>query len=130
MIKTWCERVRELKTNVLVLYLACRDPRTPWYARAIAAVVVSYALSPIDLIPDFIPVLGALDDLILVPLGLLLAIRLIPENVMVENRAKADEMVKNHIPLGRSAAIAIIILWIGALYLLVKGSLHLYQLLR
>ena len=130
MKKTWHERVRELKTNILVIYLAYRDPRTPWYARVLAVIVVSYALSPIDLIPDFIPVLGALDDLILVPLGLALAIRLIPEHVMAETRAKANEMVKEDISLGRNAAIGIVILWMIIIFLLVKGSWHLYQQMR
>jgi uncharacterized membrane protein YkvA (DUF1232 family) len=96
----------------------------------LAVIVVSYALSPIDLIPDFIPVIGALDDLILVPLGLALAIKLIPENVMAETRVKANEMVKEDISLGQNAAIFIVILWMIAIFLLVKGSVYLYQLLR
>ena len=72
------DRAKKLKTETRALYLAGRDPRTPWYARLLAAVVVAYALSPIDLIPDFIPVLGYLDDLVLVPLGIALAIKMIP----------------------------------------------------
>ena len=81
---------RRLKREVRALYLAYRDPRTPWYGRMLAALVVAYALSPIDLIPDPIPVLGYLDDLILIPLGVALALRMIPREVMAECRAQAE----------------------------------------
>lgn len=88
------ERLRRwantLKREGAVLALAARDPRTPWYAKALAALVVAYALSPIDLIPDFIPVIGWLDDLLLVPLGLWLALRLIPRPLMAEFRLRAS----------------------------------------
>lgn len=84
-------RARKLKSQVYVLYYASRHPRTPWYAKLVVLAVVAYALSPIDLIPDFIPVLGYLDDLILLPLGIALALRLIPEDVMRECAEKAAE---------------------------------------
>ena len=84
----WRARVRVLLGDIHVLYLASRDPRVPWYAKAVAGLTVAYALSPIDLIPDFIPVLGHLDDLVLVPLGLALAIRLIPPGLLAEHRAR------------------------------------------
>ena len=87
----WRARARELKIQVHALLLAYRDPRTPWYAKALAALVAAYALSPIDLIPDFIPVLGQLDDLLLVPLGIALAVRLIPREVLADCRAKARQ---------------------------------------
>jgi uncharacterized membrane protein YkvA (DUF1232 family) len=87
----WRARVRELKIQVHALLLACRDPRTPWYAKALAALVAAYALSPVDLIPDFIPVLGQLDDLLLVPLGIVLTVRLIPREVLADCRARARE---------------------------------------
>src|SRR5688572_31570552 len=83
------QRARELKRETLALYFACRDPRTPWFAKAVAAVIVAYALSPIDLIPDFIPVLGYLDDLVIVPAGLMLTARLIPADLLREFRAQA-----------------------------------------
>jgi uncharacterized membrane protein YkvA (DUF1232 family) len=83
------KRLGALKTELLALASASRDPRVPWYAKAIAGLTVAYAVSPIDLIPDFIPVLGQLDDAVIVPLGLGLAIRLIPHSVMEEHRAKA-----------------------------------------
>src|SRR5512135_724264 len=92
IIDYWKERARQLKTEVYALYLAYRDPRTPWYAKIFTALVVGYAFSPIDLIPDFIPVFGYLDDLVVVPLGAYLAIRMIPKQVMVESRLKAREL--------------------------------------
>jgi uncharacterized membrane protein YkvA (DUF1232 family) len=78
---------------VLAIYFAARDPRTPWYAKALALCVAGYALSPIDLIPDFVPVLGYLDDLVIVPLGMLAVLRLIPPEIMAENRAAAALVV-------------------------------------
>src|ERR671933_1645183 len=86
-------RARLLKRDTYALYLAARDPRTPWYAKVLAAVVVAYALSPLDLIPDFIPVLGYLDDLLIVPAGIALAVKLVPAPVMAECRAQAHEVV-------------------------------------
>src|SRR5262245_51918502 len=84
---------RALKRNVVAVYLAARDPRVPWYAKVVAAAVAAYALSPIDLIPDFVPVLGYLDDVILVPLGIALAIRLIPPALWQEHRATASTRI-------------------------------------
>ncbi len=110
----WKDKVRTLKREVYALYFAYRDPRTPRYARIIAACVVGYAFSPIDLIPDPIPILGYLDDLILVPLGIALAIRLIPATVMAESRAKATELIKQGKPVNWLAAAVIILIW-GAL---------------
>ncbi len=101
-----------MKTEVYALYLAYRDPRVPWYARLFAACVVGYAFSPIDLIPDPIPVLGYLDDLVLVPLGVALALRLIPAEVMAENRAKAREIVQQGKPVNRVAAVVIVAVWL------------------
>ena len=89
----WKARARRLKLETWAVYLAYRDPRTPWYARLFVLCVVGYALSPIDLVPDFIPVLGYLDDLVLVPLGLALAIRMIPQPVLDECRERARQDV-------------------------------------
>jgi len=89
MLNSWRARVVTLKREGHVLYLACRDPRVPWVPKVIAGLVVAYALSPVDLIPDFIPVLGYVDDLLLVPLGLALALRLIPAPILEEHRARA-----------------------------------------
>lgn len=106
-LKTWA---RVLKRDIHALYRAARDPRVPWYAKAIALIVVGYALSPIDLIPDFIPVLGLLDDAILLPLGILLVVRLIPPDVMAEHRAAAAAATFDR-PANRTAAIVIICVW-------------------
>jgi uncharacterized membrane protein YkvA (DUF1232 family) len=105
-------RARALKHETYALYLAVRDPRTPWYARAIAGAVVAYALSPIDLIPDFIPVVGLLDDLIVVPLGFALALKLIPASVMADCRSEA--LAADKLPLSRAAAAVIVALWLAA----------------
>ena len=111
-------RARQLKNDSYALYLAYRDPRTPWYARAWATLVVAYAFSPIDLIPDFIPILGYLDDLILVPLGIALAIKLIPAEVMAQARTTVA-----HATIGPSrgwlGAALIIVIWILGLGLLI-----------
>lgn len=102
---------RGLKRDVMALYLAARDPRVPWYAKAVAACVAAYALSPIDLIPDFIPVLGYIDDIILVPLGIALAIRLIPPAILAEHRAAAAQAARR--PASYWAAGLIISIWIA-----------------
>ncbi len=98
--------------EVYAVYLAYRDPRTPWYARLWAAGVVAYAFSPIDLIPDFVPVLGYLDDLLIVPLGIVVALKLIPADVMTESRAKAQVAMSAGRPLNRWGAVLIIALWV------------------
>jgi uncharacterized membrane protein YkvA (DUF1232 family) len=108
-IKAWAKR---LMRDVAALQLACRDPRVPWYAKAVAIVTVAYALSPIDLIPDFIPVLGYLDDAIIVPLGVALAIALVPHDVMVELRGKASEQLRQP-GLVRAGALIVIGIWLG-----------------
>jgi uncharacterized membrane protein YkvA (DUF1232 family) len=120
-IKIWA---LTLKRDAYAVYLAARNPATPWYVKVLAAVVAAYAFSPIDLIPDFIPVLGYLDDLILVPLGIWLVVSLIPEQAMAEYRAKAGEMMQRPND-GNVAAIAIIAIWIfGAALLCWIGFSH------
>jgi uncharacterized membrane protein YkvA (DUF1232 family) len=106
------KRARRLKAELYALYLAYRDPRVPWYARLFAAGVLAYAISPIDLIPDFIPVLGYLDDLILVPLGIMLALRMIPPEVMTECRERAKEISREGRPTNWVAAGVIIGIWL------------------
>ena len=103
-VEAWKQRARQLKTETYALYLAYKDPRTPWYARLFAALVVGYAFSPIDLIPDFIPVLGYLDDLILVPLGAALVLRMIPPDVIAESREEAREAMSDGKPTNWAAA--------------------------
>ena len=116
--ETWKQKAKRLKTEVYALYLACKDPRVPWYARALAVVVVGYALSPIDLIPDPIPVLGYLDDLILLPLGILLVIKMIPQEVLADCRQQALKMQNKSKPKNRIAGAIIIIIWIGTVLLI------------
>ncbi len=111
------DRARALKNETLALYVACRDPRTPWYAKALGVIVAGYALSPIDLIPDFIPVLGYLDDVILVPLGIAAVLKMIPKAVMEESRARAKKMFAKGSPKSRAAAAIVILVWIGVLAL-------------
>jgi uncharacterized membrane protein YkvA (DUF1232 family) len=106
------QRVAGLKRDTYALYLAARHPRTPWYAKLFASAVVAYAFSPIDLIPDFIPVIGYLDDLILVPLGLVIAIKLVPLEVMAECRSRSAEAMANGKPVSRTAAAVIIGIWV------------------
>ena len=112
MVERWKQWARQLKTEVYAIYLAYRDPRVPWYARAFAACVVAYAFSPIDLIPDPIPVLGYLDDLVLVPLGVALAVRMIPAPVMADSRVKAQEVMRQGKPVSRVGAIVIVAIWL------------------
>jgi uncharacterized membrane protein YkvA (DUF1232 family) len=106
-IKIWA---LALKRDAYAVYLAARNPNTPWYVKVLAVVVAAYAFSPIDLIPDFIPILGYLDDLILVPLGIWLVVSLIPEQAMAEYRAQASEMLQRPHD-GKVAAITIIAIW-------------------
>src|SRR5262245_37923826 len=107
-LKNWAQLI---KRDVHALYLASRDPRVPWFAKAMAIVVAAYALSPIDLIPDFIPVLGYFDDLILVPLGVLLVVRLIPPAIMAEHRDLAAATREQ--PASRVVVIVIFLFWIA-----------------
>lgn len=109
-MKRWA---RVMKRDAMALYLAARDPRTPWHAKLLAGLIVAYALSPIDLIPDFIPVLGYLDDLVLVPLGLWLAVRLIPAEVMEDCRARGEDLAAK--PASLTAAVVIVLIWLVAL---------------
>ncbi len=112
-LEGWKQRLGQLKREAYAIYLAYRDPRVPLHARIFAACVVGYAFSPIDLIPDFIPVLGALDDLLIVPLGVGIALRMIPAEVMADCRARAQEVMQQGRPVSRSAAIVIIGVWVA-----------------
>lgn len=113
MLTSLKRRAKRLKGEVVALAYAQRHPDTPWYARAVALGVVAYALSPIDLIPDFIPVLGLLDDLILLPLGIYLALKLIPESVMLEARRRAREAAPGSLPWWGAALM--VTFWLAGL---------------
>jgi uncharacterized membrane protein YkvA (DUF1232 family) len=113
-IKNWA---RHLKKETYALYFAYRDPRVPWYAKLLVAFVVAHTLSPIDLIPDFIPVLGYLDDLIITPLGLALALKLIPAEVMAEARIKAESNIVEGKIVSRAGMFIVITIWLIGLFL-------------
>jgi len=112
LFRKWKDWANRLKIETFSLYLASKDPRVPWYAKAFIALVVGYAFSPIDLIPDFIPILGYLDDLILLPIGIMLALRMIPNHVLAECRIEAKKAFENGSPVIRSAGIVILVIWI------------------
>jgi len=114
-LKNWAAT---LKREVMALWFACRDPRTPWYARVLTMLIVAYALSPIDLIPDFIPVLGYLDELILMPIGICLVMKLVPAEALADARAKARSWVESRQPKPRNwvAAAVIALVWVLLLW--------------
>lgn len=114
-LDSWKLRAERLKRETYAVYLALRDPRVPWYAKAVAACVVGYAFSPIDLIPDFIPVIGYLDDLIIVPLGMALVVRLIPPSILNECREQAARTLQGKATnwaAARIATVVIILIWL------------------
>lgn len=112
MLEKLKQRARQIKSETFALYLAARDPRTPWYAKLLVAGIVAYAFSPIDLIPDFVPVLGYLDDLIILPLGITLAIKMVPNSVLAECRTRAQDAIQNERPVSRAAAAVIVVIWL------------------
>lgn len=115
-LRSWAHAI---KVDLVAVWIASRDPRVPWYAKAVAGAAAAYALSPIDLIPDFIPVIGYLDDLIIVPLLILLAIRLIPAELMAEFRAEAVH--REELPHSKAGAAFIVLIWIAAAALILMA---------
>src|SRR5215475_2884974 len=115
MIERTRQWARLVKRDVHAIYLAARDPRVPWYAKALAFCVAGYALSPIDLIPDFVPVLGYMDDVIIVPLGILIVVKMIPPEIMAEHRALATAAQDR--PVSHTSAIVIAIIWAACIVL-------------
>jgi uncharacterized membrane protein YkvA (DUF1232 family) len=126
MLEQLKKRARHLRVETFALYLAARHPGTPWYAKLFVAGVVAYALSPIDLIPDFVPVLGYLDDLVLIPLGVTCALRMIPPAVMSECRERAQEVITHGKPISRIAGAVIVLIWMT---LAALGAVWTYKLL-
>lgn len=122
-IRAWAKR---LKRQIFVLYLAYKDERVPWYAKLFTACVVAYAFSPIDLIPDFIPILGYLDDVIIVPLGIMFALRMIPNEVLLECERKAEEMMKKGKPKNWVVGLLVILIWV---IIMLWITIKVYQLL-
>jgi uncharacterized membrane protein YkvA (DUF1232 family) len=123
-LESWRQRANKLKVETYALYLAYRDPRVPWHARVC---VVGYAFSPIDLIPDPVPVLGYLDDLVLVPVGIALALKMIPSDVMAECRQKADAAMREGKPTNWKAAGVIITVWVLVALLAVVAMVRLVK---
>jgi uncharacterized membrane protein YkvA (DUF1232 family) len=128
-LEDWRQQARALKVEAHAVFLASKDPRVPWYAKALAACVLAYLFSPIDLIPDFIPVIGHLDDLILVPAGLLLVIRLIPADVMAEHREAARVAAMEGKPSWISAVIVVAV-WAFLLVFVLGFLKRLFQALN
>jgi uncharacterized membrane protein YkvA (DUF1232 family) len=126
-LDNWKARIERLKIEVYALYLAYKDPRVPLYARIFAAGVVAYALSPIDLIPDFVPVLGYLDDLLIVPLGIWLSLKMIPADVLAEQRQNAREVMRQGLPVSRVGAALIIAIWVILLALAIFIGIRLLE---
>lgn len=118
-MKSWKERAKQLKNDIYTLYLAYKDPRVPWYVKVFIAMIIGYALSPVDLIPDFIPILGLLDDLIIIPLGISLSLKMIPKEVLKECRQKAE-----HEPIDSKSkwivAIIVVLIWLFIVYVVLK----------
>lgn len=125
-LEGWKKRVKELKTETYAIYLASRDPRVPWYTKAIIVITVFHTFSPIDLIPDFIPVLGYLDDLIITPLGIWLALKTIPDDVLMECRAKAQKIIAQEKPTFMLGTGIVLSIW---LIVLVSVMIAIYRLL-
>ncbi len=117
---------RAIKRDVHALYLASSDPRVPWYAKALAVVVAGYAISPIDLIPDFIPVLGYLDDVVLLPIGIYFVVKLIPPDIMAEHRSLAEAAQER--PVSSLAAAIIVVFWIASVALAIWLAYHYLRL--
>jgi uncharacterized membrane protein YkvA (DUF1232 family) len=116
-MKSWKTKAKQLRTEIVALYLASKHPGTPWYAKVLAALIVGYALSPIDLIPDFIPVAGYLDDLIIIPAGIALLIKIVPREVLEECRAKAQSDLLSGKAKNWVAGVVIVLIWLLVIYL-------------
>ncbi len=119
MIAALKNRAYTFKREAYALYIAARDPRVPWYAKVFMALVLAHTFSPIDLIPDFIPVLGYLDDLIVTPLGIALALKMIPAQVIADARGQAEELMRQGKPISRAGAIMVVATWLTIIILVI-----------
>jgi uncharacterized membrane protein YkvA (DUF1232 family) len=125
-VEAWKQRARQLSAQTYALYLAYRHPRTPWYAKVFVALVVGYVFSPIDPIPDFIPGVGLLDEMVVVPIGVLIAARMIPQDILEECREKAREVAEGEKPVSRVAAAVVVTVWLVCVALAVLLAMHLF----
>lgn len=119
LIARWKRQAKLLRVKIYTIYVAYKDPRVPWYAKAFAACIVAYAFSPIDLIPDFIPILGYLDDIVLIPLGIALVLKMIPKAVIKECEEKAQAILSQDKPKSLVAAAIIVAIWVFVIALFV-----------
>ena len=124
-LEAWKQRARQLSAQTYVLYLAYRHPRTPWYAKVFAALIVGYVFSPIDPIPDFIPGVGLLDEMVVVPIGVLIAAKMIPRDVMEECREKARAVAEGEKPVSRIATVVVAV-WLVCVALAVFLALRVF----
>jgi uncharacterized membrane protein YkvA (DUF1232 family) len=125
-LERWRRRAQQLSAQTYTLYLAYRHPRTPWYAKVFAALVVGYVFSPIDPIPDFIPGVGLLDEMVVVPIGVLIAAKMIPQDVFEECKEQACEVAEGEKPVSRVAAVAVVTLWVLCVALAVFVALRVF----
>src|ERR671912_1416110 len=125
-LETWKRWARQLSAQTYTLYLAYRHPRTPWYAKVFAALIVGYVFSPLDPIPDFIPGVGLLDEMVVVPIGVLLATKMIPREVMEECQEKAREVAEGEKPVSRVAAVVVVAVWLLCVALAVFLAMRLF----
>jgi uncharacterized membrane protein YkvA (DUF1232 family) len=123
---SWKKRARQLTAQTHALYLACRHPKTPWYVKVFAALIVGYAFSPIDPIPDFIPVVGLLDEMVVVPIGVYLAAKMIPPEVLEECTEKARQVAEGEKPVSRVAAVVVVTIWLLCVALAVYLALRVF----
>ncbi len=123
-LEAWKRRARGLKAQTYALYLAYRHPRTPWYAKVFAALIVGYVFSPIDPIPDFIPVVGLLDEMVVVPIGVLVAAKLVPPDVFAECEEEARRVAEGEKPVSRVAAVVVVAVWLLCVALAVVLALR------
>ena len=124
--QAWKRWARQLSGYTYTLYLAYRHPQTPWYAKVFAALIVGYVFSPIDPIPDFIPVVGLVDEMVVVPIGILIAAKMIPEDVFAECREKAREVAEGEKPVSRVAAVVVVAVWLLCVALAVYLALRVF----
>ena len=124
--KTWKRWARQLSAQSYAIYLAYQHPKTPWYAKVFAALIVGYVFSPIDPIPDFIPLVGLLDEMVVVPIGVLLAAKMIPPDVMQECQEKAREVAEGEKPVSRAAAVVVVAVWLLFVALAVSLALCIF----
>lgn len=125
-LEAWKRRARQLSAQTYALYLAYRHPRTPWYAKVFAVLIVGYVFSPIDPIPDFIPGVGLLDEMVVVPIGVLIATKMIPREVMEECQKKAREVAEGEKPVNRVAAVVVVAVWLLCVALAVFLALRVF----